>query len=117
MPNVDSILQQLDENRDIKEVRAAVADLIEHYLEALKGSLGYWEKAHIANAIAALAWNINSRHQPTSAWLRLCLVNVEKALVPANQRNENYTQRDKQLEALTYDKLTEDINSLRQMGC
>lgn len=116
MPTVDSILQQLDENhRDIKEIRCAIADLIEHHLQALKSSLGYWEKAHFANAIASLAWNINSRHQ--AAWLRLCLVNVEKALVPANQRNENYTPRDNQLEALTYEQLIEDINSLRQMGC
>lgn len=97
MPNVDSILQQLDEGRDIKVVRAATADLIEHHLQTLKGSLGYWEMAHFANAIAALAWNINSRHEPTTTWLRLCLANVEKALVPAKQRNEDYTPRDKRL--------------------
>ena len=117
MTSVDSIRQQLDSNCDVKEVRAAIIDLIEHHLQALKESLGYWEKVNFANAINSLARNINSRHQPTIDWLRLCLVNVEKALVPANQRNEHYTPREKQLEALTYEQLIEDINSLRQMGC
>jgi hypothetical protein len=112
MPSVDSILQQLDENCDIKEVRPAIANLIENHLQALKGSLGYWEKAHLAHAIASLAWNINSRNQPPTVWLRLCLIDIENALVPATQRNENYTPRNKQLEALTYEQLIESINSL-----
>jgi hypothetical protein len=117
MHTVDSILQQLDEGRDIKEIRAAITDLIEHHLQTLKGSFGYWKKTHFANAITALARNIHSSHQPTTAWLQLCLVNVEKALVPANQRNEDYPPLDKLLEAITHEQLIEEINSLRQKSC
>jgi|JI6StandDraft_1071083.scaffolds.fasta_scaffold663584_1 hypothetical protein len=114
MLNVDSIFQKINENCDIKEVRTAIADLIEYHLQMYKGSLGYWEKAHFAHAIHTLAWNINSRNQPTYTMLRLCLVDIEKALVPANQRNENYTLRDEHFEALTYEELIQDINWLRQ---
>lgn len=117
MPTVHSTLQQLDEGRDIKEVRSAVADLIVHYLHELNGSLGYWEKVYFSYAIAVFSWNANSRNQPTTAWLRLCLVAVEKAMLPADRRNENFTSRDKQLEAITCEQLVEDINSLRKIGC
>lgn len=115
--SVDLILRQIDENGDIAQIRCAILDLIAQELQALKGSFGYWEKACLANAIAALAWNIYSRHQPTTVWLRLCLVNVEKARVPAEERDEHYTLRDKQLEALTFQQLAEDIESLRKIGC
>jgi len=117
MQNVDTILQQLDDNSDIKEIRRAIADLIAHHLQSLQNSFGYWEKVHFANAIAALAWNINSSHQPTEFWLRLCLVSLEKALVPVEKRNENYIPRDKQIDNLTYEQLSEDIESVRKMVC
>ena len=113
--NVNYILQLLDGKGDIKEARLAIINLIESHLQALKEPLGYWEKQHLANAVASLAWNINSIHQPTTAWLKLCLVNVEKALVPVSQRGEDLTQRDKQLESLTYTQLIEDIKTLRQL--
>lgn len=116
MKSVASILQQIDENCDIKAVRATIADLIEDHLQALKDSLGYWEKFHFANAIACLAWNINTRHQPTTAWLRVCLANIEKALIPENQRDENYTPREHQFEALTHEQFIDDLNTLRQMS-
>ncbi|MHB8123757.1 MAG: hypothetical protein ACYDG4_16590 [Desulfuromonadaceae bacterium] len=114
--DVDSILNELDKYGDIKKARIAIADLIDHHLHALQNSLGYWEKTHFANAIACLAWNIGSRHQPSIAWLRLCIVNIKKALVSAEQRNENYTPQDKQIEALSYEEFIEDVKLLRQRG-
>ena len=113
MREVDTILRKLDKGDDIAKVRNEIADLIGDRLRQVRASLGYWEKAHFANAIAALAWNIKSRHQPTASWLRLCLVNLEKALVPAAQRNENYTSRDHELDALTYDQLAEALEFVR----
>jgi hypothetical protein len=59
MLDIDSIHQQINENCDIKEVRAAIINLIECHLQALKSSLGYWEKEHFANAIAQLSSCIN----------------------------------------------------------
>lgn len=65
MRKIQSILQQLDGDCDLKDVRNAIADLIVDHLQAMKDSLGYWEKTHFANAIAALALNMNALHQPT----------------------------------------------------
>lgn len=116
MREVDTILRKLDGNGDVGEIRNDIADLIVEQLQRVRQTLGYWEKAHFANAIAALAWNIRARHQPTSSWLRLCLVNLEKALVPADERNENYTPRDEQLNALTYEQLMEALEIVRGGG-
>ena len=55
---------------------------------------------------------MNAQHQPTTAWLRLSLVDLEKALVPANQRNEHYAPRNEQLDALTYEQLKRAIEML-----
>ncbi len=112
MEQVDAILQRLNANEDLGGIRLDIADLIAEQLQRKRDSLGYWEKAHFAHAIAALGWNMNAEHQPTTAWLRLCLVDLEKALVPANQRNEHYTPRDEQLDALTYEQLIHAIEML-----
>jgi hypothetical protein len=112
MQKIESLLQQLDGDYDLKDLRNAISDLIVNHIQALKDSLGYWEKTHFANAIAAFALNMNSLHQPTTAWLRLCLVDLEKVLVPESQRNESYMLQDEQLESLTYEHLIETIETV-----
>jgi len=97
----------------IGEIRLDITDLIADRLHQVRESLGYWEKAHFANAIAALSWNINSRHQPTTSWLRHCLVNLEKALVPVDQRNETYAPKNADLDALTFEELVEALDIVR----
>lgn len=116
MQKIEALLQQLDGNCNPNDVRGAIADLIVANLQAMKDSLGYWETAHFANAIAALALNTHSLHQPTTAWLRLCLVDLEMVLVPENQRDENHLLKDTQLESLTYEQLLETIESVRGHG-
>jgi len=113
MNDIDSILEKLDQDGNIRYVRNAISELIVDRLQKVRDAFGYWEKVHFANAIAALAWNTNSSFQPATSWLRLCLVNVEKALVPAEQRNENYTPRDSHLDSLTYDQLMNAIVEVR----
>jgi hypothetical protein len=109
---IDALFQGLTANDEIGGIRLDIANLIADQLRRKRKSLGYWEKAHFANAIAALGWNISARRQPTTSWLRLCLVNLEKALVPGAQRNENYAPHNDQLDALTYDQLLEAIEML-----
>jgi hypothetical protein len=84
MQSIESLLQRLDDSSDVDGTRNAIADLISGQLQARKDSLGYWETTHFANAIAALSLNVKSLRQPTTAWLRLCLVDLEKVLAPPN---------------------------------
>lgn len=72
MREVDAILERIDRKADIGEIRNDMADLLSDQLQRVRDRLRYWEKAHFANAIVALAWNIRARHQPTTSWLRLC---------------------------------------------
>jgi hypothetical protein len=112
MEETDMLFARLDQNENVDAIRIDIANLIVKYLGEKRDTFGYWEKAHFANAIASLAQNVFSSHQPTTAWLRASLVNVEKALVPPDQRNESYTRRDNQLDALTFDQLVDDIRKL-----
>ncbi len=114
MMNIDSILQQIDDDGDHKQIRVAILNLIEHHLQSLKETLGSWEKLCFADAISHLAWNINSsRKYPSTIWLRLSVSDIEKALTPSNLRNENYIPINKHIESLTWDHLMEDVKTLR----
>jgi hypothetical protein len=83
---IDAIFQRLNEDDDIGGIRNDIADLISQYLHEMQETLGYWEKLYFAGAIAALS--ANKAVQPTPIWLRLCLVNLEKAFVPASPDRE-----------------------------
>ena len=116
MQSIESLLQRLDGGDDLKDIRSAVANLTADHLLAMKDSLGYWETTHFANAIAALSLNVNSLRQQTTAWLRLCLVDLEKVLVQPNQRDENSMLRDQHLESLTYEQSMEVLDAIRKHG-
>ncbi len=112
MQKIDDLFVRLNAGEDVGAIRLDIATLIAEQLHGLRSSLGYWEKAHLAQAIASLGWNMNSSHQPTNSWLLLCLVNLEKALVPTSARNENFGARDEQLNSLTYEQLVSAIQAL-----
>jgi hypothetical protein len=114
MVEVDEIIERLDANADIRAIRRDVANLIAAKLEALRDNLGYWEKSCFANAISALWSNLVAAHHPTQFWLRLCVVDLEKAFVPKDKRNENYTPHQPQIEALTFDQLNAELEQIRR---
>lgn len=93
-------------------LRLDIADAIVDGLKASEDSFGYWEKAHFAQAIAALAWNIGIGDRDARSWLRLCLVNLELAAAPPEERSEDYAPRDTQVDALTFGELLADIQKL-----
>jgi hypothetical protein len=114
MPIVDDISRQITEGGDVDQIRLGLAELIGQHLHAFNeaNSLGYWEKEHLARAVATLAMNIRSgRDSP--AWLRLSLTDIIKALAPPNRRDEGYTPKDPHIEAITFDQL---LRALRTVG-
>lgn len=112
--NAESISQMINNRVNISDVRIAITNLIESCLEEVKSSLGYWEKECLAQSIASLNWNINSPPQGSYAWLKLCLVNLEKMLVPIDQRSSRCAIRDEHVNALSYEQFVNSIEWLRQ---
>jgi hypothetical protein len=86
MPFADPILRDLDDVSKLGEIRSSIIRTIRLQLRYRQGALDEWETVHFTNAICSLALNVDSLHQPTSAWLRLCLVDLETALLlPADR--------------------------------
>jgi hypothetical protein len=112
MVDIDPTLKKIHAQQNLDEIRVEVASLIRQALEDVKATFGYWEKFHLAQAIAAFAWNKSSTHQPTCAWLVLCLVCLDKAFVPEEERNEDYAPKDTAIDALTFESLSEDLAKL-----
>ncbi len=111
---VDYILQKLNNESDIHKVRIEIADLILEHLELVGNSLDYYKKMYFANAISALACNINSSHKPPlDSWLRICLVSLENAFIPPEHWSAKQPPRNSQFDAITFDQLIEAINEIR----
>ena len=112
MKEIDELFERIDNDSDVDGIRRDIADLIGKSLTQKQEAFGYWEKAQFAHAIAALAHNVHAGHRDSTSWLRLCLVSIENACIPADERSEDYTARNKQIEALTFDQLMDDIRTL-----
>ena len=109
----DELFERLDTDTNVDGIRRDIADLIAKYLIRSKETFDYWTKAHLTYAIAWLAVNVNvDRPRDSTSWLRLCLVNACKSQVPSNERSDDYTVRDKKIEALTFEQLMDDIRAL-----
>ncbi len=114
MSEIDNLFEKVNEGPISNELRLSIADTILAHIDKCKDSLGSWEKELFAQSLSALAMNISAKNEPTDSWLRLCLVALEKALVPKNERNEEYTKRDEQVESITYDMLVGAIDELKK---
>lgn len=115
MNKIDELFHQIEAEVDISKLRRNIADLIIHEIEQLgENKVGYWEKLYFANAISALARNFNSTNQPTSSWLKLCLVDIEKALVPSEKRDDSYVSRNGQIDSISFTQLVEEIRNVKR---
>lgn len=111
-PNFNALFRQFRDEVPSPETQRVIATAIGACLEEVKDRLSYWEKTHLASALSALAWNLHSRRKPTDAWLRLALVNAEKALAPSSKRNDNYGRSDPEINKLTYQQLKKELQQL-----
>jgi len=111
--DIDELFKMLDEKeQNVDQIRQDILNLILEQLTINSDGFGYWEKFHFANAIANLAHNLAYSNKDTTAWLRLCLVNIEKGLVPANRRSESGAGRNDEIDALTIDDLRVVVKKL-----
>jgi hypothetical protein len=98
--SLSRIRRQIKDLAGVASVRTNILRLLFKSLKASEGSFGDWERIHFSNAINAFGLNVYSSKQPTYAWLRLCIADLEKATVPPGMRN---------LEALALDPSQKDI--------
>jgi hypothetical protein len=112
MKEINEFFERLDKDKNVDGIRLDIANFIAKSLTQKRETFGYWENAQFAHAIAALAQNIYSGHRDSTSWLSLCLVSIENAHIPPDERSENYTARNKQIDALTFDQLMDDIRKL-----
>ena len=116
MQTFDSLYRQIQDLDNIPAFRVQLVELIFQHLHRLRDSLDDWEKDHFGYAIIALGLNVNSKQQPTDAWLRLCLVDLEKALTPKEQR-DRYFRPWADAEDRSYEQLMAILDSIgRKVG-
>ncbi len=112
MKEINELSERLNKDKNVDGIRLDIANLIAKSLTQKREAFGYWEKAQFAQAIDALAQNIHSENRDSTSWLRLCLVSIKKAHIPPDERSENYTARNKEIEAFTFNQLMDDIRKL-----
>ena len=115
----DLLYQQVDHLDNIPAFSVQLVLLIFQNLYPLRDSLDHCEKDHFWNAINSLALNVDSMLQPTNAWLRLCLIDLEKALTPKDERNDRYFRPGAGADAAdrSYKQLVATLDSIgRKVG-
>lgn len=112
--SIESLFAKVDDLSDLRATRRAIVDRIAATLDRHRNALGRWEKDHLVTAISALHWNVNHLHQPSSWWLRYCLLNIAKAEIPPHQRSEMPSPRDEVLDGISYDQSRTELSDLRQ---
>ena len=105
----ERIAAQIRLNKDIPKVRTELADLIRRELDRRHADLGIWEKMYFAQSVRSLHHNLENTPQPNNHWLMLSLVNLHKACVPSEARNEDYVKSD-DFSWLTYDMISQSLS-------
>jgi hypothetical protein len=117
MQPFDSLFLQVNDLTNISAFRVQLVLLIFQNLYRLRDSLDDWEKDHFGNTINSLALNVDSMRQPTNAWLRLCLLDLEKALTPKEERNKRYFRPGPDAADRSYEQLVATLDSIgRKVG-
>jgi len=113
MNEFDALFEKIGNGQIDNTLKISIADLLLAKIEEKKNDLGTWEKSLFAQAVSALSTNVGSDYQPTDSWLRLCLVSLEKAMVPKEARNEEYTQRNSEIESISYEMLKNAVKNIK----
>ncbi len=113
-------MSEVSDLEAIEATRIKIIGLISRELARLNTSMSDWQKIQFSNAIGALLMNVMSFEQPTVAWLRLCLVDVEKALFVVDGievKKIEYAQAPDYDElVLALQSVVEHLNLLRTTG-
>ena len=113
MNQFDDCLQRVTWGKIDKALKNDVADKILELLEQEKASLGTREKTLFAQAITALSTSINSIYQSDKTGLRCCLLTLQKAMTPENQRDDSYLQRGDESINISYDMLVTTVKMIK----
>jgi len=114
LPSLEILLHQLDNVQNVDVLRLAIVAHVHKRLHEQDGRLDDWETTHLANAIGALELNVNAVQQPTIAWLRLCLVDLQRALMPEADRHETVVLRSDDGVRITREQLIEAVDAIAQ---
>jgi hypothetical protein len=101
---VEAMFPRLRDDASLPELRAGVATLILESLPELETTPTYWAKVHIAEACRALY--ANAQRGCGTMWLRLSLINLRYAFLPASCYDEDYCPREAAIDGMPFDQLS-----------
>jgi hypothetical protein len=115
MHTINELMSRLDDPVSLTIVRRQIANLMLGYLHSLQKTPRHWERAHLGHAVAALGMNIQSIGQPSHAWLRLCLIDLAKAIEYV-QPDTPYREHDRNCDVVTIEELITSIEAMEDVA-
>ncbi|WP_157642247.1 hypothetical protein [Burkholderia ubonensis] len=112
MDEIEALAARTDGDPDVDALRLAIADPTGRLIAERRDNLDYWEKHCFANALGALALNVQRGVRASTTGLLLSLNYLDAALLPADRRDENYAPHSADVEALTAEQLLDDVRAL-----
>ena len=108
------IQEQITQQAEVASIRAAILKLLRHSIDVRKNTLQDRESEHFSDAITALAMNMQAVVQPSYSWLRLCLVDLEKAIASTALHDRNHRSPDSSERDANYANLMNAVATLER---
>lgn len=112
--SIAAIREQIALQAEVVTIRAAILKLLRHGIGVRKDTLQDRENEHFSNAITALTMNMQAARQPSYSWLRLCLVDLEKAIGLTVPNDGNRHSPDSSVSSAKYANLMNAVAALER---
>lgn len=112
--SIAAIREQIALQAEVVPIRAAILKLLRRSIGARKNTLQDRENEHFSNAITALTMNMHTPKQPSYSWLRLCLVDLEKAIASTILNDMNHHSPDSNVSETKYGNLMNAVAALER---
>ena len=109
---VEELFARVHAGKEVDLIRIDIASLVVQRTKEFGESLGRWEKIHLCEALSALTWNVNTGQAQSTAWLRVGLHCLDKALAPRDQRQEPNGLSDAEWDAVTGQQIIDAAETL-----
>lgn len=110
--SIAAIHEQITLQTEVASIRAAILKLLRERIGMRRNLLQERESEHFSNAITALTMNMHAPKQPSYSWLRLCLVDLEKAIASTILQDRNHHSPDTSASDAKYANLMNAVAAL-----
>jgi hypothetical protein len=113
--DIKTLRQRVEAQADLKNTRLSIAEWMLCLLAQQDRPLDDLERLHLTQAVDSFSLNVYAVQQPTFAWLRLCLQDLEAAIARTKHGADSAPPHTWDAKILSSDELIAVIEAIRKV--